>query len=245
MNFTKQNNPVVIGLLVVILAGALVVVFQQVKKVQASMAMHRVAPADAPSQTTSTAVASDHAMLDSYVRPAFDDDPFKTPILPTHAGQASPLPRMERIPTFTSTPQPLTIRPLPLPAPRVDKAASKPAAAVDQDIAALKVTAVLKGQRETAIIEGAGTDPVAVSIGGKVGAYRVMAIHDDGVVLASRTGIYTISLTNVPEAAEGSSTAMPSTGGKPATDDSDSQAVTDSLTNAMSDLMKGASNDAR
>jgi len=208
VNFTKQNNPIVIGLLIVVLGGALYGVFAQIKHVQAAMAMDNAehkpassAPPPAPSDT--------RVILDSFARPAFAHDPFLTPAVKTQAPPpAAPRPTvtMPTLPPVSTAP--LTIVPMPSPAPRpivvsTPTPPAAPAAPAGVDVKTLRVTAIMKGAHATAIIERDGHDPVAVAVGGRIAGYKISAISNDGVILTSDTGIYTISLASAPSSQDG------------------------------------------
>jgi len=208
VNFTKQNNPFVIGGLVVGLVIAMYFVFQQIKHVQAAMAADNTAHQAAPSAPP-PAPSDSRVILDSFNRPTFTHDPFQTP-----AGKAlAPPPAAPRstmtLPTLppVST-APLNIVPIPIPGPKpttvsIPTPPTVPAAPTGADVKTLRVTAIIKGAHATAIIEREGHDPVAVTVGGRIAGYKVSAISNDGVIVTNDTGIYTISLASAPSSQDG------------------------------------------
>jgi len=210
VNFTKQNNPIVIGLLFVVLGGALYGVFVQIKHVQAAMAADNTAHQPAPS-TPAPAPSDARMIVDSFIRPAFTHDPFQTPaVKPTAPPPATPRAAMTMPVLPPVSTAPLTIVPLPSTAQRPIAPSTPtpslpvaPAAPAGVDVKTLHVTAIMKGARATAIIERDGHDPVAVAVGGRIAGYKVSAISNDGVIVTDDTGIYTISLASAPSSQDG------------------------------------------
>lgn len=209
MNFTKQNNPIVIVALILILVGSLAVVVTQVKKAQAAFAANNapVNPQGQSNQSSTNPGPPPLLTIDNYQRPALKYDPFQHPSPPN---TAAPPPAKVALSTPMIPALPLTIRPLPVIAAKVVKQSKPPAESQpDLDIKSLRVSAILKGDHATAIVEGAGATPVTVSEGGRIGGYRVAAVKDDGIILAGSGGIFAISLGSAASPDAGKSLDQP------------------------------------
>jgi hypothetical protein len=214
VNFTKQNNPAVVTVLVAILIGALYGVFLQIKHVQAAMAADNAAHKTAPQTVAAPiqAAASSRAVLMSYSRPAFSHDPFEQPIekstrVSSQSGlRTVEMPRVVHVrqppilPSATS--EPLRVRPLPVAEPvkpvstERTTTPSTPAQSDQIDVNSLRLSAILKGPNMSAIVERAGQPAISVTVGAKIGDYKVDKIGEDGIVLSNSSGIYTISLAS-------------------------------------------------
>ena len=223
MTFTKQNNPVVIGLLIVSLGGALVGVYQQIKHVQAAIIQDNAA--HKPTVEAAPAPSGDaRVVVDSFQRPGFAHDPFQSPPLKQTIEPIEAPHQPVTMPVLPSvSTEPLTIRPLPSTAPTstvstavtATSPAVAPAAPSGVDIKSLHVTAIMNGARATAIIERDGHDPAAVGVGGHIAGYKVAAIGSDGVILSNDTGIYTISLASAANSQDGDQDSQTTAPGKP------------------------------
>ena len=214
MTFTKSNNPALIGVMVVILVGALYFVFLSLRTVVASASTK---PADAatdsgaaPADDQPSAVISDDA-ISHPARTARLRDPFYHPVQATlderatHAVPASngngsmsmdnvqsTAPWTPRLPNLAVQPIEIPSNAVPKPAPM----AATDAVATADETATWRVTAIFGGGVKSASIEGVGVHPIVVTAGNTLQGYTVAAVSDRDVVLDKNGSLTTISLAN-------------------------------------------------
>lgn len=128
MNFTKQNNPVVIGALFLVLAGALIGVFRQIIGVHQAAGAEKAAQAAQAAQATangsqagptgaSVTLASAAQKSDplTFVRPVPASDPFSAPPTPETDGSGDPSSSSGAIPGLAGQPDEHSIEPMGVP----------------------------------------------------------------------------------------------------------------------------------
>ena len=213
----NQNNPVVIGALLVVLLGAVVVIFRSFVPQNELAFTPAPKPAAPPS---SGAASSDAAALTPVARdPFFHSDIQRiaasgekliAPIsaAPSEGGAfasgspfESPLASGESLttnPTAKDKIKPVAKNAAPAPPKR--PVPPDPTLAENALTQTLRLTAVLGGGRPRAIVEGFGSQPVVVSAGDTLGILRVVAVRAQEIVLSGKSGLWTIPLQSAAPA---------------------------------------------
>lgn len=246
MKKQNQNNPVVIGALLVVLLGAVVVIFRSfVPQTELTFT-----PAAAPAPPASLAAAPEAPGTLTVERdPFFHSDIRQVatadgrlaapPGLPTGADAgmfSSPFDNSTGL-SGTSPVSPTGKEKAKAVTKNRAPSAAKSPAPLDPALAenawaqSLRLTAVLGGSRPRAIVESAGSQPAVVSVGEEIGILRVVAIRAQEIVLNGKSGFWTIPLqsaapaeTAVPSEPMAASDARPAAPGSPASKESNDEA---------------------
>lgn len=210
MKKQNENNPVVIGSLLVVLAGAVVVVFRsfvpQDDLVFTPAPAAAAAPAVAPPDLGTLTLTRDPFFHPDIQRIAAAGEKLEAPVgvsaadggafpasdgfdnsLSLNGGGNAPINPMLKTPAKSpvkTNPTASTKRP----------ALPDPAAAANDFAQHLRLTAVLGGGRPRAIVEGGTSQPVVVSVGDPIGVLQVVAIRAQEIVLSGAGGLWTIPL---------------------------------------------------
>lgn len=219
MKRDTQNNPVVVGALLCILAGAMVVTIQRMRVDDGPQVVVR--------QTTPSASAAPASAQYASLRETAARDPFFHPILlrvaPSPPDKAPSRQPQDELPSRT----PRGLRPAfpfglpslrPLADSGADAAPSADRRATDGPITSknlappsqtpppdspeqnlvrsLKLTAVVGGVHRSAVIEGAAALPMTVRVGDRIETLRVVAVNPREAVLSGAHGIWTLPLAS-------------------------------------------------
>ena len=220
----NQNNPVVIGALLVVLAGAMVVIFRSF------VPQNEPTFTPAPPKSADAAPASAAAPESPLERdPFFHSDirriaaegekltapksgaagegdgafapsgPFDSPLAPNGNPPANPAGKNKAKSGPKTHLPPAAKTPTP----------PDPAIAENAQAQSLRLTAVLGGTQPRAILESAGNSPVVVTVGDEIGILRVAAIRAREIVLSGKSGLWTIPLQSAAPAETGAAPSEP------------------------------------
>ena len=219
----NQNNPVVIGALLVVLLGAVVVIFRSfLPQNELTFTPAPSKAADAPAAAAPEApgaltlerdpffhsdiqriaageklIAPESGPADASAGTFPASGPFDDSLTPGASPPANPAGKDKTRPSVKNAGTPAV------------KGAASPDPAIAENAFAqsLRLTAVLGGSQPRAILESAGSQPTIVHAGDAIGILRVVAIRAQEIVLSGKSGFWTIPL----QSAAPSETAAPPT----------------------------------
>ncbi len=223
----NQNNPVVIGALLVVLGGAVVVIVRTVMPqgeatvVSNVKAGNGMQPANGAAPVAAVSAAADTGPLRLERDPFFHSDIQRIAALDEkliHVPNAPLSPAGDDFQTdggyeglsasggaltATSAAKGASKPTVKSAAPKKPSVPAPPDPAIAENALAgqLRLTAVLGGNWPRAIIEGFNAQPTVVRMGDAIGMLRVVAIRAQEIVLSGTSGLWTIPLQSAAPAA--------------------------------------------
>lgn len=212
---TKNNNPVAVGALIIVLGGIVARTFTLMRGAGSPVVTVVAASSATPTAPSPRPVAA--TVIEKTIRDPFSHSALRREEAPPSAASGSPgasvWEKIAALPAPVSGGSlppmpPLAAGRLPLPGraplPPIAVAPVVPAALPDTSAAhrrreeslraKLRLTAILGTAAPSAVIEGADTQPITVRRGDRIESLRVVAVNEREVVLEGMRGLWTLPL---------------------------------------------------